>query len=1345
MFDQFFEKAERLSFQVIDNENYDFNIYISSGANSNIVRDNDIHDSDTDGGIYINHITTINNQLINNTVHDNYDEGIGIGIWSSVAGGNNSATNNTIYSNGQRGIFVVAENTTIYGNDIYNNNNYAIYLYTGANYANVTNNDVYNGLNRGIYARNIQNISVVNNYVYNHSSQGAYVSNVNHSIFRNNNITDNFKSSYGGNVEFLSSNFNTFEGNRFIGGNDFGIRAYSNFNNNEFRNNLFANSSDNLFYLGDGTAANNNSFYNCTFERDTSESGLYLNYADNTLVVDSQFSGAGNNVQTLGSNGNNTIFINTTWDNAYFAAGHTITRKWHLDIKVNTSDGDLENANVSLYNNTDIWEFSELTNASGWILRKNLTEYIYDGSTYTYYTNYTVNTTSPSASYGNNTREINLTSSIVEYITLGGLNDPPNNPTPLLTSIDGLNLTSSDLNCSTTISDPNSDLLNVSVRWYKNDVLNLTVDYNNSYTSGTLFNATIGFGNTTVGETWNCSIKLNDGEFDSGWGASNELNIIDTVPPVISWEDPTPSNGERINVSSVYLNASIVEGAFVSSFFDWNESLVGYWNFENYNSTGVYDNSSHDNFLPFSGSLGASSLVDSTYGSGMYFDGINDKLQRDWDSSLNKPTDGLTMSFWLKHNQMPNWDLKMLVARSYRTIWSDPYFEYGIMSDGLNSTHFTLGSRIDGTLHGNSDPVSYDEWHNIVLTWNGSSQDLIYYIDGVASGTDNQGVSEITYQYNGPLIVGLNLNNQEDLNGSIDEIAIFARTLGIDEIGEIYQNSDYSLEHNFTNLSGGNYTFRTHAIDLSGNYNVSSEREIVVNSQPIVFSAKITPTAAYTIDDLVGYCNATDVDNDNVTYYYEWYNDGILNNSGDSVLCANGHTNNGDGTCTVTLRPDSAGDLTEFPTATPSVAHYLNVDEIVADDDSTFVGSTADTSGTPTLKIALKENSVISVSPDKNLFSTFYTDSWEKGTRPSDSSQWTISDIDALQIGVNATTSLGVSNMDLFNLPTSNIPSDSTVNSVKIYERSRLNTRTTTNIRVTQVYVEVTYTAPIYYLPGVEININNLSNSLTTKGENWTFNCMAFDGFVNASSWVNESIIIQNSLPEQVSLDSPENGNTTMDRTPGLAWDIPGDDDSDSLTYHLFVNDSAGGIIYNQTGIATNSYTFSSDLALDDTYFWMVRANDSEEFGTWSNLWNFTVNSVVTISATTNSIAFGSLGPGVTANTSADSPPPFVLQNDGNSLLNISVNASQLFDQAALGTDAYQFKIDNTTETGSFSWLTSIINWFNMPTAAVVAIDSLKYEDSTDSVEIDILASVPTDELAGSKSSTVYFEASIAE
>jgi len=219
-------------------------------------------------------------------------------------------------------------------------------------------------------------------------------------------------------------------------------------------------------------------------------------------------------------------------------------------------------------------------------------------------------------------------------------------------------------------------------------------------------------------------------------------------------------------------------------------------------------------------------------------------------------------------------------------------------------------------------------------------------------------------------------------------------------------------------------------------------------------------------------------------------------------ICGAGHTDGGEGNCTVTLRPDSAGDLTQFPTAIPDVAHYLNVNESSADDESGFVASTADVSGTPEIGITLKENSVIDSNPVA-VYSFYNTESRADGIKPSDSSAWTIADIDALQIGMNATLSGGVgSDTDLYNLPASNIPAGSTIKRVTTYLRSRTNPKATTNIRVTQVYAEVIYTPAfvnnVLYTDYVNLSVNNetvppaissiQNSSITTSGVtiNWT-------------------------------------------------------------------------------------------------------------------------------------------------------------------------------------------------------------------------------------------------------------------
>src|SRR3989344_7790995 len=131
---------------------------------------------------------------------------------------------------------------------------------------------------------------------------------------------------------------------------------------------------------------------------------------------------------------------------------------------------------------------------------------------------------------------------VIQTEVLAGGNNPPNNPSPLLLSVGGSNQTVADLNCSSSITDPDSgNTLNVSVRWYKNSALNLTVDYNNSYANNTLFNATLDNGNTTKGENWTCSMRLYDGTDYSSWVNSSNITILNTLP-TISLTGPAHGN-----------------------------------------------------------------------------------------------------------------------------------------------------------------------------------------------------------------------------------------------------------------------------------------------------------------------------------------------------------------------------------------------------------------------------------------------------------------------------------------------------------------------------------------------------------------------------------------------------------------------------------------------------------------------------------------------------------------------------------------------------------------------------------------------------------------------------------
>lgn len=164
-----------------------------------------------------------------------------------------------------------------------------------------------------------------------------------------------------------------------------------------------------------------------------------------------------------------------------------------------------------------------------------------------------------------------------------------------------------------------------------------------------------------------------------------------------------------------------------------------------------------------------------------------------------------------------------------------------------------------------------------------------------------------------------------------------------------------------------------------------------------------------------------------------------------------------------TLRPNAAGDETNW-SPLGGGDNYEEVDEAVADDDTSFNRSSIVFEGTGDFYISIKENGITTDSGLKEgtLNYVDYYEQWN--TRPSDSGPWTRDDIVALQIGYIDEEEVGQvpppSGRDLFNLPAPG--AYAVINSVKVYVRAkRVTALGRVALRVTQVYVEVDYPSPV--------------------------------------------------------------------------------------------------------------------------------------------------------------------------------------------------------------------------------------------------------------------------------------------
>jgi hypothetical protein len=277
----------------------------------------------------------------------------------------------------------------------------------------------------------------------------------------------------------------------------------------------------------------------------------------------------------------------------------------------------------------------------------------------------------------------------------------------------------------------------------------------------------------------------------------------------------------------------------------------------------------------------------------------------------------------------------------------------------------------------------------------------------------------------------------------------------------------------------------------------------------------------------------------------------------------------------------------------------------------------------------------------------------------------------------------------------------------------------------------------------LETNFTSLPNW------NYTFKAYTQDRAGNVNSTEERWSQTGNDPPNQPNLISP-NG-TIFDRYQSFNWTAT-DPNGDALTYYLnitcFGPDCVSGTDnYFITGITDSNYTLQTPLKRfwdDNNYYnWSVRANDGMFNSTWSNISNFSLQSVVALSLSQAELYFGTMNPGDTDDTSDDSPVPYNLSNDGNCMNDVNISATDLWLSVSSPTDYYRFKADNVSSVATdlnVNWSNSTYTWTQLPITTTKFLDYFNWSNRTitaDTIELDIAVEVPSDEAAGNRSSTI--------
>jgi nitrous oxidase accessory protein NosD len=402
-----------------------------------------------------------------------------------------------------------------------------------------------------------------------------------------------------------------------------------------------------------------------------------------------------------------------------------------------------------------------------------------------------------------------------------------------------------------------------------NGGVNITMSLDGDLFGASYVNSSMPDGN------YNFVVTCNDTNGELGT-SDNYYFSVDTINPLISFELPTP-NHEGAVVDDIFVNVSSSDVGrgdnMIATFIDFNNTLISWWRMDDYNETHIIDYTGNINGI-FEGGLSSENIIPGYLGKAMRFDGSsNYHVNLGLAEEINAiETGDFTISAWIKNNAATSNHQPILVKRTYgANNWG-----FDLILGNRLRFHYDTTSLGSGFLGLNDDT-----WHNVLVRKQGDY--LQFYVDGQ---------SDPSGPYYHPLI---NLSNSNNLyigeriplsspkfEGLIDDVMVFSRALSEEEILGLYANTASKLlEINYTDLEKGDYLFKAFTQDRAGNINETETRVVTLNKRPIMESVRINPEFYATYSDtLSGYCQATDPYAVNITYYYRWYLNGVLNKTG---------------------------------------------------------------------------------------------------------------------------------------------------------------------------------------------------------------------------------------------------------------------------------------------------------------------------------------------------------------------------------------------------------------------------------------------------------------------------------
>jgi len=396
---------------------------------------------------------------------------------------------------------------------------------------------------------------------------------------------------------------------------------------------------------------------------------------------------------------------------------------------------------------------------------------------------------------------------------------------------------------------------------------NQTMTLNPSKTGANYTNSSIADGKYTF------IISCND--TTNNYAQSDTYNfLIDTVKPNITFELPTLSDGSTTGNNWLYVNVSASDDNNISTFIDFDNSLVGWWRMDDIDGSGdPTDYTGRNN----GSAEGNAVQTDAGYfGKGFDLDGDYDYIEVAEKEMFNFTyEDDFTVSSWVK----PAADIGN-DAIAGNVVSVDSGVGWYVYLRDISTNHYIFWGNGNGTKYAieyiaYAPKFSVGQWYHIAVVKTGLT--LEYFVDGSSIGTDaiDYGSAADTNDALQNLFIGqAGTTAAYHQNGTLDDVMIFNRSLSAEEIKGLYANksSEY-LTHNFTSLNSGTHSFKAYSQDIAGNVNSTETRTVTVDTAPpaITFELPTLSDGSTTGNDWL-FVNVSASDDNNISTFIDFDN-----------------------------------------------------------------------------------------------------------------------------------------------------------------------------------------------------------------------------------------------------------------------------------------------------------------------------------------------------------------------------------------------------------------------------------------------------------------------------------------